>query len=153
MKYYDEYDKSLQIVAGLLVILGLMALTFLAVYVSGQKISGSSERYQVFAHFDRVDGLPQDAKVTFAGLIIGKVESMEMLEETLQVKVTLSIDADYDFIPTDSSASIITAGLLGSKYVRIEPGGSLESYADGDLIELTQSSVNLEDLISKFIAN
>jgi phospholipid/cholesterol/gamma-HCH transport system substrate-binding protein len=136
---------------GLFVLLGFAALAFLLTQTTDLDEYGSSAGYRVTARFQDVAGLKPRAPVTMAGVNIGRVEKIEFDGDRLDALVTLRIDARYDRIPDDSDASILTAGLLGSKYVGIGPGGSETYLADQGEIELTQSAIVLEKLVSKFL--
>lgn len=136
---------------GLFVLLGFAALAFLLTQTTDLEEYGSSAGYRVTARFQDVAGLKPRAPVTMAGVNIGRVETIEFDGDRLDALVTLRIDARFDRIPDDSDASILTAGLLGSKYVGIGPGGSETYLADQGEIELTQSAIVLEKLVSKFL--
>jgi phospholipid/cholesterol/gamma-HCH transport system substrate-binding protein len=105
----------------------------------------------VTAAFDQVGGLKPGAPVSMSGVTIGRVESIAYDFSEYRARVTLRIDGQYDRIPDDSDAGILTAGLLGGQYVGIGPGGSETFLTDGAQIEFTQSAVVLENLISKFL--
>src|SRR5690606_34078626 len=109
------------------------------------------EGYTVTARFTNVGSLKVRAPVAMAGVTIGRVEGIEVDPERLDAVVTLMIDSRYATIPADSSASILTAGLLGEKYVGIEPGADIEYLGSGDEVLFTQSAVVLENLISKYL--
>lgn len=136
---------------GLFVLLGFAALAFLLTQTTDLEEYGSNAGYRVTARFQDVAGLKPRAPVTMAGVNIGRVEKIEFDGDRLDALVTLRIDARFDRIPDDSDASILTAGLLGSKYVGIGPGGSETYLADQSEIELTQSAIVLEKLVSKFL--
>ena len=104
------------------------------------------------AAFDNIGGLKPRAAVKSAGVVVGRVQTVAFDPETFQARVTMAIDAAYPF-PTDSSAKILTAGLLGEQYVGIEPGADEENLKTGSEIRRTQSAVVLETLISQFMYN
>jgi len=91
------------------------------------------------------------APVRIAGVRIGRVSDIHFDEDTFQAIVTMHIEAQYDHLPLDTSASILTDGLLGENYVGLEPGGEEEYLEDGDRIEITQSALVLEKLIGQFL--
>jgi phospholipid/cholesterol/gamma-HCH transport system substrate-binding protein len=109
--------------------------------------------YNVKANFTNVGALAVGAPVKMAGVAIGSVTEVKADPVKLDATVTMSIDKKYNQIPDDSAASIFTSGLIGSQYVAIQPGGSPNSLKDGDQLVLTQSAMQLEDLIGKFLVN
>ncbi|PRD35807.1 UNVERIFIED_CONTAM: mlaD [Trichonephila clavipes] len=113
----------------------------------------SKPSYRVHALFQNVGGLTVRAKVTMAGVTIGRVESIELDRKTQLARVELSIDRTVDDISTDTVAAILTAGLLGEKYIGLTPGADEDFLKEGSRIEQTQSSLVLEDLIGKFLFN
>ncbi len=143
----------LEMAVGLFLVVGVAALFFLAVKVSGLSDETDKPSYHVTAHFQNIGGLTNRAKVTISGVTIGRVSKIELDTKRLNAKVTLDIYKQYNEISTDSVASILTAGLLGEKYIGIVPGADDTFLKDGDEIEQTQSSLVLEDLIGKFLFN
>ena len=109
--------------------------------------------YSVKADFTNVGALSVGAPVKMAGVPIGSVQSIVADPVKLDAKVTLAIDKRYNAIPDDSSAAVFTSGLIGTQYVAIQPGGSPDALKDGDEMVLTQSAMQLEDLIGKFLVN
>ena len=144
---------GLEIGTGLFVLLGIGALFFLAIRTTNMNSLGSGQSYTVKADFNNVGGLKQGAAVSLAGVAIGRVASIKLDPKSLEAVVTMHIENNYDQIPTDSSASIQTRGLLGDQYIGISPGGSLQSLKNGDTIHFTQSAIVLENLISQFMFN
>jgi phospholipid/cholesterol/gamma-HCH transport system substrate-binding protein len=145
--------RTLELAVGLFLVAGIAALFFLAIKVSGLSTEMSQPSYKVYAHFQNIAGLTARAKVTMSGVTIGRVASIELDRKRLNAKVTLEIDKDVNEISTDAVASILTAGLLGEKYIGIVPGADDTFIKNGDEIEQTQSSLVLEDLIGKFLFN
>lgn len=145
-------NRTLEIGVGLFLLAGLLALLLLALRVSGLTVA-SSDTYKVYAHFENIAGLTVRARVTMAGVTIGKVTAIDLDRDTYTGRVTLLLDNSVDNLPTDSTASILTAGLLGEKYIGISVGGDEEVLVDGSTIYDTQSSLVLEDLIGKFLLN
>ena len=145
--------RSYQIGSGLFILLGFAALAYLATQTTSVANFRQGDSYTLKARFTNVGQLKLRAPVKVAGVRIGSVESVEVDPAKLDAKVTLSIDKRYDEIPDDSSAAIFTSGLLGDQYVGIQPGGSPEMFKNGDEFVLTQSSMQLEDLIGKFLVN
>ncbi|WP_132980588.1 MULTISPECIES: outer membrane lipid asymmetry maintenance protein MlaD [unclassified Pigmentiphaga] len=136
---------------GIFVLVGALALVFLALK-AGNLLSVLSvgKTYAVTANFDNIGGLKPRAAVKSAGVVVGRVSSIAFDDKMFQGVVTLDLDARYQF-PTDSSAKILTSGLLGEQYIGIEPGGDDKNFAPGDKIRYTQSAVVLENLISQFL--
>ncbi|MDU9410768.1 outer membrane lipid asymmetry maintenance protein MlaD [Pseudomonas sp. zfem005] len=145
--------RTLEIGVGLFLLAGLLALLLLALRVSGLSVGSASETYKVYAHFDNIAGLTVRAKVTMAGVTIGKVTAIDLDRESYTGRVTMELEKRVDNLPTDSTASILTAGLLGEKYIGISVGGDDQLLKDGGTIRDTQSALVLEDLIGKFLLN
>ncbi|KFX68427.1 organic solvent ABC transporter substrate-binding protein [Pseudomonas taeanensis MS-3] len=146
-------NRTLEIGVGLFLLAGLLALLLLALRVSGLTVGSVDNTYKVYAHFTNIAGLTVRAKVTTAGVTIGKVTAIDLDRDSYTGRVTMALDKDVDNLPLDSTASILTAGLLGEKYIGISVGGDEELLADGSTIHDTQSSLVLEDLIGKFLLN
>ena len=145
--------RTLEIGVGLFLLAGLLALLLLALRVSGLTVSSAGETYKVYANFDNIAGLTVRAKVTMAGVTIGKVTAIDLDRDSYTGRVTMDIEKQVNNLPVDSTASILTAGLLGEKYIGISVGGDEEVLKDGSTIHDTQSSLVLEDLIGKFLLN
>jgi phospholipid/cholesterol/gamma-HCH transport system substrate-binding protein len=136
---------------GLFVLLGLAALFFLTTQTTGSDTFSASETFKVSARFENIGSLKNRAPVAMSGVTIGRVTSIRFDPEQLNAEVTFEIDNKYSMIPEDSDASILTAGLLGSQYVGLQPGGSEDYLQDGSEILFTQSAVVIENLISKYL--
>ena len=136
---------------GLFVVAGLVALGILAFKVGNLSGSDIRDTYAVTAHFDNIGGLSTKAPVTLAGVRIGRVSGIRIDANDYRAVVELSIDKNFSNLPTDTSASILTQGLLGAQYVGVEPGADEEYLQDGDQIEITQSAVVLEQMLGQFI--
>lgn len=145
--------KSIEILVGLFVSLCITALFFLALQVSNFSDLQDNGSYTVIAHFENVGGLKSKALVSMAGVPIGRVADISFDPDNYDALVKLRIDARYNKMPSDTSASILTSGLLGDKYIGLTPGGLDEFLQEGDTIELTQSALVLERLISQFLFN
>ncbi|AMZ72590.1 MULTISPECIES: outer membrane lipid asymmetry maintenance protein MlaD [Pseudomonas] len=146
-------NRTLEIGVGLFLLAGILALLLLALRVSGLAPTASTDTYKLYANFDNIAGLTVRAKVTMAGVTIGKVTAIDLNREDFTGRVTLQLEKRVDNLPTDSTASILTAGLLGEKYIGISVGGEDSVLKDGGVIHDTQSSLVLEDLIGKFLLN
>ena len=138
---------------GAFVILSLLAFVFLALNVSGLALTQSSSTYRVQAFFANVGGLTNRAEITLAGVAVGNVRQIEIDREEKNALVTMDIHGDIDFLPTDTSAAILTSGLLGEKYIGLQLGANEETMRDGDFILDTQSAIVLEDLIGRFLVS
>ncbi len=135
---------------GLFVIAGITALLFLALKVGSMNTVKASDSYVVVARFENVGGLKPRAPVKSAGVVVGRVADISFDNEAYEAAVTLRLDKRYAF-PKDTSAAILTSGLLGEQYIGLEAGGSSEKLKDKDRILITQDAVVLENLIGKFI--
>lgn len=145
--------RSFSAGTGLFILLGFAALVFLATQTTSIANTYQGDSYTVKARFTNVGQLKVRAPVKLAGVRIGSVQSITLEPKRLDALVVLSIDKRYDKIPEDSSAAVFTSGLLGDQYIAIRPGGSLKSLHNGEEIILTQSAMQLEDLIGKFLVN
>lgn len=137
---------------GLFILLGLVALVFLALRAGNMSSFSFAPTYQVTAHFDNIGGLKVRAPIKSSGVVVGRVAAIGFDNQRYQAAVTLDMEQAYEF-PTDSSASILTSGLLGEQYIGLTPGGEDKMLAQGGEIQFTQSAVVLEELISKFLYN
>ena len=146
-------SRSLEIGVGLFLLAGLLALLLLALRVSGLSAGSAGDTYKLYANFDNIAGLTVRAKVTMAGVTIGKVTAIDLDRDSYTGRVTMELEKRVDNLPLDSTASILTAGLLGEKYIGISVGGEEELLKDGSTIHDTQSALVLEDLIGKFLMN
>lgn len=144
------FSKTLEFIVGLFVLLGLAALVVLAAQV-GSASFGHSDSYKLVARFENIGGLNVKAPVAIGGVKIGRVTAIDLDTELFSARVTMAIDEDFNELPIDTSASILTSGLLGAQFVGLEPGGDFEYLEDGDEIELTQSTIQLENLIGRFM--
>lgn len=143
--------RAVELGTGLFVFMGILALFFLATRVATFDSYTGEAGYTLQARFDQVGTLKVRSPVSIAGVQIGRVTGIEFDVDRLEAVVTMRIASRYDRIPNDSDASILTAGILGGQYIGLQPGGSEEFFRDGDEIELTQSAVVLEQLISKYL--
>ena len=145
--------NSLELWVGLFVAAGILALAMLAFKVGNLTSADVMNSYKVTGSFDNVGGLKVKAAVTVAGVRIGRVSAIAFDNKKYQALVTMDIDGRYQNIPKDSSASILTSGLLGDQYVGIEPGGDENSLQNGDNFLRTQSALVLEKLVGQVIFN
>ena len=142
--------KSLDIWVGLFVLLGAASLMFLALKAGNMSSLSFGQTYTVITKFDNIGGLKPQAPVKSAGVVVGRVGNINFDDKSFQATVTLNLESRYKF-PKDSSAKILTSGLLGEQYIGLEPGGDTQNLAAGDKIKMTQSAVVLENLISQFL--
>lgn len=144
--------KGIETLVGGFVLLGIAGLVFLALKAANLASFGQRDSYRVEARFDNIGGLKPRAPVRSAGVTVGRIASIRLDPQTFQGVVVLDLDTDVAF-PKDSSAKILTAGLLGDQYVGIEAGGDEKNLVAGDVIRNTQSAVVLENLIGQFLFN
>lgn len=135
---------------GCFVLLGLAALAWLSLSVGGVE-SLRSGGLQLTATFDEIGGLKRRAQVVIGGVRVGQVKSIELADD-FRARVTLDVDGRLA-LPADTSASILTAGVLGDQYIALEPGGDPEVLEPGEQIQFTQSAVILERLIGRLVQN
>ncbi len=140
-----------ELVVGLFMLIGIVALVILAFKISGLTSFGNSKTYTVTADFDNIGDLKPRAPVTLAGVVVGQVGKIVLDSKTFRAHVVLLIYAKNNDSPTDSSASIFTQGLLGSNYISLTPGFADTNLKNGDRIEVTRSALILENLIGQFL--
>ena len=141
---------SIDIWVGAFVAVGFAALLVLALKVGNIAEEGQRDAYRVLARFDNIGGLKVRAPVKAAGVVVGRVEEMHFDQERYQAFVTLALDKRFNF-PKDTTASILTSGLLGEVYIGLDAGGDDKKLQEGDRISITQSAVVLERLIGQFL--
>jgi phospholipid/cholesterol/gamma-HCH transport system substrate-binding protein len=144
--------KKIDLWVGLFVVVGAAAVVFLALKAANLLTWTLSPGYSLVANFDNIGGLKQQAPVKSAGVVVGRVQSIDFDPKTYQARVTLNMDNAYQF-PKDTSAKILTAGLLGEQYIGLEPGYEEKPLTEGGTIAQTQSAMVLESLISQFLYN
>lgn len=137
-------------VVGLFVLAGLVAIGYMSLTIGGLTL-GAQETMTLYASFDEIGGLKERAPVSIAGVKVGEVESID-LDEDYRARVTMRVRADLE-LSVDTLASIMTAGLLGDRFILLELGGELHNLADGDEMTWTESAVLLERLIGKLVHN
>jgi len=135
---------------GLFVLIGAVAILFLALQSANLLSLSFQKTYPVLAKFDNIGGLKPKAAVKSAGVVVGRVEDIVFDDKSFQARVTLALETRYAF-PKDSSLKILTSGLLGDQYLGIEAGAEDKNLVAGDVISSTQSAVVLENLISQFL--
>jgi phospholipid/cholesterol/gamma-HCH transport system substrate-binding protein len=144
--------NALDFWVGVFVILGFAALLFLALKAGNLSALSFQPTYEVKLNFDNIGGLKPRAPVKSSGVVVGRVASIGFDDKSYQAVVTLNLDKQFQF-PKDTSAKILTSGLLGEQYIGLEPGGDSEMLKPGDTITMTQSAIVLENLIGQFLYN
>lgn len=147
-------SKTMEFGVGLFMLAGIIGLVFLGLRVSGLTLSGASDTFRLEANFSNIGGLKPRARVTMAGVTVGRVEAIELDREWYDARVVLSLSSDLEGqLSQDTTAAILTAGLLGEQYIGLSVGGAPEMLQDGDTIRDTQSALVLEELIQQFVSN
>jgi phospholipid/cholesterol/gamma-HCH transport system substrate-binding protein len=144
--------STIDLWVGIFVVLGIGALLFLALKVGNLATFSSSQAYNVQARFANIGGLKVRAPIKSAGVVVGRVADIRFDNESYEALVSMNLDYHYQF-PRDTTAKILTSGILGEQYVGLEAGGDGVMLKEGDRIRLTQSAVVLENLISQFLFN
>jgi len=147
-------SRAIETWVGLFVAVGMIALFFLAMQVSNlSDLQVDDQSYKITARFENAGSLRVRAPVSMAGVRIGRVSAIRFDKDTYEAVVEMRIEPGYDTLPTDTTANVLTAGLLGEQYIGLSPGGSEDYLKNGDEIELTQSAMVLEEVISRFLFN
>jgi phospholipid/cholesterol/gamma-HCH transport system substrate-binding protein len=141
---------SIDLWFGAFVTAGFVALLVLALRVGNLGAERATETYRVEARFDNIGGLKVRGPVRSAGVLVGRVAEITFDNQRFQARVMMALDKRYEF-PKDTTASILTSGLLGETYVGLEAGGDDKKLVSGDRISITQSAVVLEKLIGQFL--
>ena len=144
--------SAIDLWVGVFVAIGLGALLFLALKVGNLASFSTAETYRIEARFSNIGGLKVRAPVKSAGVTVGRVTAIALDSRSYQGAVTMELEEGVQF-PTDTSAKILTAGLLGDQYIGLEPGGAEQNLKPGGVIKMTQSAVVLENLIGQFLYN
>jgi len=144
-------SRKIEILVGLFVAAAIAAFFMLAMSVSNMSSYGGGESYEVKASFDNIGGLKVRSPVSAGGVIIGRVKDIQYDNNSYEAVVSMSIEEKYNRFPTDTAASVLTSGLLGEQYIGFEPGAEEEYLKDGDIIDLTQSALVLEQIIGQFL--
>jgi phospholipid/cholesterol/gamma-HCH transport system substrate-binding protein len=139
---------NVEVAVGIFMLIGFLGVAYLTVNLGGINLFGKKYT-RIYAQFDSVSGLKEGARVEIAGVLVGKVEKISLDEDDM-AKVELSIFPEVK-LQADVIASIKTQGIIGDKFIKISPGGDDEYLKDGDQITETESAIDLEDLISKYV--
>lgn len=146
-----RHSHIAEILVGLFMLAGMVALFFLAMQVSNLGTASNADGYRVTARFDNIGGLKVRSPVTMAGVRVGQVSRIGFDPETFEAVVTLNMDPRYNGIPDDTFAKILTQGLLGEQYIGLDAGGSSDVLAEGSEIHMTQSALVLEEIVGQFL--
>jgi phospholipid/cholesterol/gamma-HCH transport system substrate-binding protein len=144
--------STIDLWVGVFVVAGAAALLFLALKVGNLASFSNAQTYQVYARFANIGGLKARAPIKSAGVVVGRVSDIRFDNDAYEAVVTMNLDASYAF-PRDTTAKILTSGILGEQYLGLEAGGDGVMLKSGDRLRLTQSAVVLENLISQFLFN
>ena len=143
--------RTLEISVGAFVLAGILAVLFLVIQVSGVNMNAAETSYVVSARFDDVAGLRPRAKVSMAGVTLGRVRAIEVDTDYGEAIVQIEIDGEPGTLTSDTSAKILTEGILGARYIGLLPGSEETKLADGGEITETQGAIVLENLIGQFL--
>ena len=143
--------RSIEIIVGAFMLAGIISLAVLAIRVSGFNVGAETNTYSLYARFENIGGLVTRSKVSIGGVVIGRVADIRLDQETYTALVRMEIDRDVQTISTDTTAAILTDGLLGGKYIGLSLGAEEEFLGNGDEIMDTQSAIVLEELIGRFL--
>ena len=145
--------RSIEIIVGAFMLAGMISLSVLAIRVSGFNVGSETSTYSVYARFENIGGLVIRSKVSIGGVVIGRVSEISLDQETYTALVQMEIDSDVITISSDSTATILTDGLLGGKYIGLSIGAEEQYLTEGDEIYDTESAIVLEELIGNFLLN
>ena len=146
-------NRAVEVSTGLFVLLGFASLFFLVTQITNRELSTNGGSYAVQAQFENIGTLREGAAVSMAGVTVGRVQSIRFDQSVYKAVVDMLISSEFDRIPVDSDASIMTAGLLGGQYIGITAGGSEEFLKNGSRIEFVQDALVLENLINQLVAS
>lgn len=146
-------NRAVEVSTGLFVLLGFAALFFLVTQITNRELSTNGGSYAVQAQFENIGTLKEGAAVSMAGVTVGRVERIRFDQSVYKAVVDMRISSQFDRIPIDSDASIMTAGLLGGQYIGVTAGGSEEFLKEGSRIEFVQDALVLENLINQLVAS
>ena len=145
--------RTVEISTGLFVLLGFASLFFMVTQITNRELTvNGNGTYEVTARFENIGSLKPGAAVSMAGVTVGRVDSITFDQNVYKAVVRMKIAADYNRIPADSDAAIMTSGLLGGQYIGITAGGAEEFLKNGDRIDLVQDALVLENLINQLVA-
>lgn len=146
-------NYKVELSSGVFLLMGIAALLWLATEATDYGMKVGDDTYMVSARFSNIGDLKNRAPVKIGGVTVGLVDNITLDPVVFEAIVEMKIDRRFADIPNDSGASILTSGVLGDRYIGLQPGGSMEPLVNGDEIFVTQSAVVLENLISKYLFN
>jgi phospholipid/cholesterol/gamma-HCH transport system substrate-binding protein len=147
-------SKTMELGVGLFMLAGILGLLFLGLRVSGLTFTMPTDTFRLEANFANIGSLKPRARVTMAGVTVGRVAAIELDTDWYDARVILELDAELEGrLSRDTTAAILTAGLLGEQYIGLTVGGDPEMLVNGDTIRDTQSAIVLEELIQQFVSN
>lgn len=147
-------SKTMELGVGLFMLAGILGLLFLGLRVSGLTFDMPGDTFRLEANFANIGSLKPRARVTMSGVTVGRVTAIELDRDWYDARVILELDAELEGkLARDTTAAILTAGLLGEQYIGLTVGGDPEMLVDGDTIRDTQSALVLEELIQQFVSN
>ena len=144
-------SRKIEVLVGLFVAAAIAAFFMLAMSVSNMSSYGAGDSYELSARFDNIGGLKVRSPVSAGGVTIGRVTDIEYNSDSYEAIVSMSIEEQYNKFPVDTAASILTSGLLGEQFIGFEPGAEEDFLKEGDVIDLTQSALVLEQIIGQFL--
>ena len=144
-------SRKIEVLVGLFVAAAIAAFFMLAMSVSNMSSYGGGDSYELSARFDNIGGLKVRSPVSAGGVTIGRVTDIEYNNDSYEAIVSMSIEEQYNKFPVDTAASILTSGLLGEQFIGFEPGAEEDFLKEGDVIDLTQSALVLEQIIGQFL--
>ncbi len=146
-------NYKVEFASGIFLLLGIAALVWLAMRATDYGQDIGKETYTISARFTNIGDLRNQAPVKIGGVTVGMVESISLDPVSFEAVVQMQVASRFDEIPSDTGASILTSGVLGDRYIGLEPGGAPDMLQEGDEIFITQSAVVLEQVISKYLFN
>ena len=146
-------NYRVELASGIFLLLGIAALVWLAMRATDYGQDIGKETYTISARFSNVGDLRNRAPVKIGGVTVGLVESISLDPVSFEAIVRMNVASRFNEIPTDTGASVLTSGVLGDRYVGLEPGGAPDMLQDGDELFITQSAIVLEQVISKYMFN
>ncbi|RDB44490.1 outer membrane lipid asymmetry maintenance protein MlaD [Halomonas sp. DQ26W] len=147
-------SKTMELGVGLFMLAGILGLLFLGMRVSGMAFTAPGDTFRLEANFANIGSLKPRARVTMSGVTVGRVTAIELDTDWYDARVVLDLDGELEGqLSRDTTAAILTAGLLGEQYIGLTVGGDPDTLADGDTIRDTQSAMVLEELIQQFVSN
>lgn len=148
-----QQSRAIDVSTGLFVLLGFAAMLFLVTQITNRELKFSGGSYMLNARFENIGSLKPGASVSMSGVAVGRVESITYDQDVYKAVVRMRINPEFNKIPDDSDAAIMTSGLLGGQYIGITPGGSEQFFKEGGQFEIVQDALVLENLINQLVAN